>query len=186
MSRAMATSILRKFSACRSSLEAKLILESLVTPSTRKATSWPNSRSMSVVVASVSSTTSWRSPAHTLAVSSLRLVMTPGHARRVGEVGVAALARLPLVRLLPVGIGPRDQVDVGARLVASNTIDELIQREHACFRANLRVLTVTPRSLRRKFVTVFSPIPEASRRHPGGIAGGVTEARREARAGRME
>ena len=35
MSRAIATTILRKFSACRSSLDVKLILESLVTPSTR-------------------------------------------------------------------------------------------------------------------------------------------------------
>ncbi len=43
MSRAMATSILRKFSAWRSSLEVKLILQSLVTPSTRNATSPPNS-----------------------------------------------------------------------------------------------------------------------------------------------
>ena len=51
MSRAIATTILRKFSACRSSFEVKLIFESLVTPSTRKATSSPNSCSMSSSVA---------------------------------------------------------------------------------------------------------------------------------------
>jgi hypothetical protein len=43
MSRAIATSILRKFSAWRSSFEVKLIFDSLVTPSTRNATSSPNS-----------------------------------------------------------------------------------------------------------------------------------------------
>ena len=77
MSRAIATTILRKFSAWRSSFEVKLIFESLVTPSTSSATSTPNSFSMSSVVASVSSTTSWRSPAQTLAASSRRSAMMP-------------------------------------------------------------------------------------------------------------
>ena len=77
MSRAIATTILRKFSACRSSFEVKLILPSLVTPSTSDAISPPNSRSMSFVVASVSSTTSWSKPAHTLAVSRRSSVMMP-------------------------------------------------------------------------------------------------------------
>jgi hypothetical protein len=76
-------------------LEAKLIFESLVTPSTRKATSAPNSRSMSSVVASVSSTTSCRRPAQTLAVSSLRLVMTPATLAGCEKYGS------PLLRVCP-------------------------------------------------------------------------------------
>ena len=77
MSRAIATTILRKFSACRSSFEVKLILESFVTPSTSSAISAPNSFLMSFDVARVSSTTSCNSPAHTLAVSRRRSVMMP-------------------------------------------------------------------------------------------------------------
>ena len=48
-SRAIATSILRKFSACRSSREEKVSLPSLVTPSTSSAISLPNSRSRSLL-----------------------------------------------------------------------------------------------------------------------------------------
>ena len=47
----MATSILRKFSACRSSREEKASLPILVTPSTRSAISVPNSRWRSALVA---------------------------------------------------------------------------------------------------------------------------------------
>ena len=42
MSRAIASSILRKFSACCSSRESNVSLPSLVTPSTRNAISLPN------------------------------------------------------------------------------------------------------------------------------------------------
>jgi hypothetical protein len=50
-------------------------LPSLVTPSTRKATSLPNSSVSSSTVALVSSTASCSRPAQTLASSSLRSVM---------------------------------------------------------------------------------------------------------------
>ncbi len=108
MSRAIATSIFRKFSACRSSLEAKLIFESLVTPSTRKATSCPKSRSMSSVVASVSSTTSWREAGADAGGVQLELGDDARHAGGVGKVGVSALARLALVVLFAVRVGPGD------------------------------------------------------------------------------
>src|SRR5437870_3442342 len=71
-SRAIATSILRKFSACRSSREEKASLPILLTPSTRLAISWPNSRSSSSLVAPVSSRTSWRRPAVTVVTSILK------------------------------------------------------------------------------------------------------------------
>jgi hypothetical protein len=75
MSRAIASSILRKFSACCSSLVDHGSLPSLVTPSTRNAIFLPNSSSSCSIVALVSSTQSWRSPAHTLGTSSLSSVM---------------------------------------------------------------------------------------------------------------
>ncbi len=72
MSSTIASSILRKFSACRSSLVADdsgmaLIL---VTPSTTWATSGPNSSRMRSIVVRVSSTTSWRRPAAMATASS--------------------------------------------------------------------------------------------------------------------
>ena len=71
MSRAIASSILRKFSACASSRVCHGTLPSLVTPSTRKATSVPKSLLMSSTVALVSSTQSWSSPAQIEPTSSL-------------------------------------------------------------------------------------------------------------------
>jgi len=71
MSFAIATTILRKFSACFSSwVFAALNWESLVTPSTRSAISSPNSPEISSRVASVSSMVSWRRPVTMEASSS--------------------------------------------------------------------------------------------------------------------
>jgi hypothetical protein len=66
---------LRKFSAWRSSRVVQEILPSLVTPSTRKATSGENWVWISSTVAWVSSTQSWSSPAQTLGTSRRRSVM---------------------------------------------------------------------------------------------------------------
>src|SRR2546427_3395210 len=71
-SRAIATSIFRKFSACRSSREENASLPIFVTPSTRSAISRPNSRSRSALVAAVSSRTSCSSPAVTVVTSILK------------------------------------------------------------------------------------------------------------------
>ncbi len=65
MSSAIARNILRMFSACCSSWEWVLNLDSLVTPSTSRATSGPKRSSTSVRLYSVSSGTSWRSAAWT-------------------------------------------------------------------------------------------------------------------------
>jgi hypothetical protein len=69
MSSTMASTILRTFSAWRSSLEAKSILLILVTPSTMCATCSPNSLRMSMMVTEVSSTESCSRPA-TIAMGS--------------------------------------------------------------------------------------------------------------------
>ena len=70
MSSTIASSILRKFSACRSSLDENGMALILVTPSTTCATSGPNSSWMRSMVVSVSSTTSWRRPAAMATASS--------------------------------------------------------------------------------------------------------------------
>ena len=57
-SRLMASSILRRFSACSSSMLENWILVSLVTPSTNRATSSPKAAFRSSSVVGVSSTTS--------------------------------------------------------------------------------------------------------------------------------
>ena len=70
MSSTIASSILRRFSACRSSLDEKGMAPSLVTPSTTWAISWPKSSAMRSGVTSVSSTTSCSRPAQTATTSS--------------------------------------------------------------------------------------------------------------------
>ncbi|MNX79576.1 hypothetical protein D3C86_1112090 [compost metagenome] len=67
---AMATNMRRKFSAWRSSLEENLSFSSLVTPSTSLQTSRPNILVSSSGVTSVSSSTSCRRPAATVAPSA--------------------------------------------------------------------------------------------------------------------
>ena len=67
---AMAMSILRRFSICFSSVEAKFILVSLVTPSTRSATVGLKRLATSSWVASVSSMVSWRRAAMMESLSS--------------------------------------------------------------------------------------------------------------------
>ena len=69
----MAISILRKFSACCSSIEENLILPSLVTPSTRSATSAPKFWRSASKDKPVSSTTSCSSAAMTESVSRPKL-----------------------------------------------------------------------------------------------------------------
>ena len=70
MSSTIASSILRRFSAWRSSLDENGMAPSLVTPSTTWAISGPKSSAMRSGVASVSSTTSWSRPAETATTSS--------------------------------------------------------------------------------------------------------------------
>ncbi len=69
MSEDIASIILRKFSAWRSSWLAKVILPIFVRPSTRKATSLPNPSRICLVVVSVSSTVSCRRPVMMVAAS---------------------------------------------------------------------------------------------------------------------
>ncbi len=82
MSFAIATTILRKFSACFSSwVLAALNCESLVTPSTSSAISGPKSAEISSAVARVSSMVSWSNPVTTEASSSFSSARSPATSR---------------------------------------------------------------------------------------------------------
>ena len=73
MSFAMARNIFLRFSACSSTLSAEYeSWPSFVTPSTKRATSSPNSCATSSTVIQVSSTASWSSPATIVSLSSSR------------------------------------------------------------------------------------------------------------------
>ena len=85
----MAKIILRKFSACFSSDVLNVICESLVTPSTSSAMSFPNSFSICSKVACVSSTVSCRSPVAMLGRSSRKISERLRDARRMDHVRFA-------------------------------------------------------------------------------------------------
>ncbi len=72
MSRTMASSILRKLSACASARLLNWIWSSLLTPSTSSATSLPKRVVISSLRVGVSSITSWRIAAISVCGSSLR------------------------------------------------------------------------------------------------------------------
>ena len=130
MSRAIATTILRKFSAWRSSFEVKLIFESLVTPSTSSATSTPNSlldvvgrreRVLDDVVQEAGADARGVEP---------QVGDDAGDADRVHDVRLARLARLPRVHPEAVVVGPLDQVGIDRRLVRLDALDELFDLKH--------------------------------------------------------
>ncbi len=77
MSSDIASSSFLKFSACAVWADWSSSLLSLVTPSTRRATTGPKRREISSIVAPVSSTVSWSSAVAIEALSSLRPVRMP-------------------------------------------------------------------------------------------------------------
>ena len=77
MSSDIASSSLRKFSACSVCEDCSSSLLSLVTPSTRRAISPPNRRSSSAIVTPVSSTVSCSSPVAIDALSSFQAERMP-------------------------------------------------------------------------------------------------------------
>ena len=118
MSWAIASSILRMFSACCCSWLWVLNLDSLVTPSTSWATSGPNRSSTSVRLYSVSSGTSCRRAAWMAIVSS------PSSARIWAEAIGCVTYGSPVARFWPRGRvdreveRPVDRLEVGVRVLA--------------------------------------------------------------------
>ena len=99
MSSTIASSILRRFSAWRSSLDENGMAPSLVTPSTTWAISWPNSSAMRSGVTSVSSTTSCSSPAQIGHDVQLHVREEVRNLKRMNEIGISRMADLALVLL---------------------------------------------------------------------------------------
>ena len=129
MSRAIATSILRKFSACRSSRLAKAILPSLVTPSTSSAISPPN-RSTSGLAGRGVLDDVVEEPGRDGGGVHLELGEEAGDLERVDVVGLAGDPALAPVDLRGELVGAPDDVDIPARLVAGNLGQEVAQRPH--------------------------------------------------------
>ena len=117
MSSAMARNILRMFSACCCSWVWVLNFDSLVTPSTSRATSGPNRSSTSVRLYSVSSGTSWRSAASTATGSIPRSARIWADAIGWVTYGSPDGAHLPGVRLDGHVEGEADRLEVGLRVV---------------------------------------------------------------------
>ena len=97
MSWAIASSILRMFSACCSSCECVENLDSFVTPSTSWATSAPKRSSTSARLYSVSSGTSWRRAASMAGRVEAELREDQGGRDRVRDVRLARRPQLALV-----------------------------------------------------------------------------------------
>ena len=116
-SSAIASSSLRRFSACLASRETSSSRFSLVRPSTSAPISWPNSWSISARVASVSSIVSCSSAATMVASSSLRSVRIAATSSGCEKIGIAGGPGLRAVRLHGVDIGAVEQVFVGVRVV---------------------------------------------------------------------
>ena len=130
MSSTIASSILRKFSACRSSLDENRMALIFVTPSTTWATSGPNSSWMRSMVVSVSSTTSWSRPAAIATDVELHVGQEVGDRQGVDEVGLAGVADLSPVLEGREDVGPAEQLDVGVRAVGPDFFEEILEANH--------------------------------------------------------
>ena len=126
-SRAIATSILRKFSAWRSSREEKASLPILVTPSTSSAISSPNSRSRSLLGGVRVLEDVVQEPGRHRGHVHLEVDEEAGDLEGVGEVRLAGGALLALVGALRESVGALQQVQVGARLVLRDLLDQRLE-----------------------------------------------------------
>ena len=130
MSSTIARSILRKFSAWRSSLDEKVMALILVTPSTRWATSGPNGlldplgRGEGVLDDVVEQAGGDRHHVH-LHVGEDRRDL-----ERVHEVGLAGVAHLSLVLERREDVGPPQQLDVRVRVVVPDLFQEVFETDH--------------------------------------------------------
>ena len=132
MSSTMASSILRKFSAWRSSLDEKVIALILVTPSTTWATSRPKSlleslgRRQGVLDDVVQQAGGDRHGVHA------HVGQDGGHLQRVDEIGLARAADLSLVLEGREDVGPAEQLEVGVRIVGPDLFEQIFEPNHGC------------------------------------------------------
>ena len=131
MSSTIASSILRKFSACRSSVDENGMAPILVTPSTMCATSSPNFSRIFSGVVSVSSTTSCSRPGGDAHRVELHVGEDVGDLERVDEIRLAGMADLSLVLQGRKHVGPAEQFEVGVRAVAADLVEQILEADHA-------------------------------------------------------
>ena len=128
---AIASSILRKLSACGSSRDWNSIWSSLDTPSTMSATGLPNELSISALVTlGVLHHVVEERGGEPLRVEP-PLRQDAGYRERVRDVGLAGLAELSLVRVLGEREGALDERDVRGRQVVTKVSGELRDFRHA-------------------------------------------------------
>ena len=145
MSSTIASSILRKFSACRSSLDENEIAPSLVTPSTTWATSAPNSSLMRSIGVCVSSTMSWSRPGGDCHDVQLHVGELVRHLERMDQVGLAGMADLSLVLEGREDVGPPEQFDVGIGVAGPDLFNEVLEPDHVLAVSNMNGRGVTAR-----------------------------------------
>ena len=130
MSSTIASSILRKFSACRSSLDWKGMALILVTPSTTCATSGPNSSSMTldggerVLDDVVEQAGGDRDDVE------LQVGQEIGHLERVHHVRLARMAHLSLVLEGGEDVGAAQQLEIGIRAVRPDLLEQILEANH--------------------------------------------------------
>ena len=128
---AIASSILRKFSACASSREVNSIWSSFETPSTMSATGLPNEVSISaLVIAGVLHHVVEERGGEPLGVEP-PLRQDARHRQRVRDVRLAGLAELAAVRRIGKLERALDERDVRRRQVVAEVSGELRDFRHA-------------------------------------------------------
>ena len=130
MSSTIASSILRKFSTWRSSLDENGMVLILVTPSTMCATSSPKVSRMRSMVVRVSSTTSCRRPDGDADDVQLHVGQDVGDLEGMDEVGLAGMADLSLVLQGREDVGPPEQLEIGVRTVAPDLFEQVLEANH--------------------------------------------------------
>ena len=130
MSRDIAISILRKFSAWRSRSDVNSIFAILVRPSTRKATGSPNRRRSSSEVVSVSSIASCSRPGGDRDLVHAHVDQDAGHLERVDQVGLAGEALLTLVDLGGEDVGALQELQVAAGVVLEDAVGDVVEAKH--------------------------------------------------------
>ena len=130
MSSTIASSILRKFSAWRSSLDEKGIAPILVTPSTTWAISSPKS-------SAIRSRGRERVLDHVVEEAGGHRHDVELHVRqeirdleRMDQVRLAGMADLPLVLERREDVGPPQQLEVGLGTVAPHLFEERLESNH--------------------------------------------------------
>ena len=130
MSSTIASSILRKFSACRSSLDENRMALIFVTPSTTWATSGPKSSSDALDGRQRVFDDVVEQPGGDGHGVELHVGEEVGDRQRVDEVGLAGMADLAPVLEGREHVGPAEQLDVGVRAVGPDFFEQILEANH--------------------------------------------------------